>query len=265
MKENKLLTKKDKENLYQILLHNRLEELNLNKLSDHVSGVLENKLLETIKDIFKDNIEILERYKNVSDNLRLNVSDYDVSVSRFQENLLNYPMIKGVISESNLVRGLEEDDHIGDLNEKEKYRELKLNGSYRVRVRYPRELPDISLLEKIASKLGYGEKINNIINDILSILSENEKKDLSNIASEISHIVFIQNNYLREYKYPKEGSSVYEYGEFLWNIKTWKHLQEFNLDWYNLLVDNTNEEENFDMSGKSVEEILNNLDKELGL
>ena len=266
MEENKILTKENKNCLFKLLLNKKEEDLQTGELYNFIENDYKNKFYKYIRNLFKDHIEILDRYEKIRESFRISGNSVSIQASDISEDLKNYPKkINGVRSEGNLIRELKLEDYIGDLNECEKYPALLSSRNIWIRLGYPENLPNIDVLIELAKKLGLNTKLETIKHNMLDILSPEELKDLRNIVSEILHRNLIRYNYLRIFKYPKDGSSVYSMNEFLWNIKTWGQLKELNEDWYNILVNNLSEVEDFDLSGKSIEDILENIDKDFGL
>ena len=253
------LTKDNKKDLESLLLDNFREELELDKHKLNLELFLTEHFINYLNEVFGK--ELIDNFKKCRESLRITstptICSYDIlSLDPDFSNKLK----KDLYDEKYYIGSLSGDSPEQKFNLVEV---LLPNNPLSLSVNTP--CPNLSYINKDI----FYKNSNRSPLMIKEFISEDKIEELLLLFKEYYTRSFIITNSLRLFRYSGYYSTTYSRHEFLWNIKTWEDLKDLNIDWYNLLNehlrDKTVNENSFDISKMTINEIFDGLDDELGL
>jgi hypothetical protein len=253
------LTRKDKEILENTLITLFEEELEINKHKLALETFLTEQFIKFINKTYGN--EFLENFKNSRECIKTTSTPSISSKSLYSlDSDYRAELINNVYDNKYCIGNLQGDSP-----------DLKLS-------LFPIEFPIINLsltvnficpsLNRLDSNHQIFYKTSRNPLEIEDFIGPNEIEELIILFKEYYNRYFTITNSLRLYKYSGSSSTTFNYGEFLWNIKTWEDLEELDKDWFNILKEYIKTQESkkeFNISNLTMDEIFEGLDEELGL
>lgn len=254
------LTRNDKETLENILINKFEDDLEINKHKLNLEIFLTEQFTAFIDKTFGK--ELLENFKKCRKNIRTSntpslLSDNLLSIDEDYKKELKSELYDDIYKIGNLL---------------EDSPDLKFNY---VSIVFPKEsfslsidtcYPNLYSLDP-EHKIFYKTSRNPI--EIKDFINSEKLEELLILFKEYYTRKFILSNLFRLYRYSGHNSSIYNYGEFLWNIKTWEELETLNKEWYDILNEyikvQDQSKKDINLSNITLEEIFDGLDDELGL